>query len=82
MIGMTFLAAMVVVWLGICLFNRLGKRLTCNSPKKKITEPVNTDWFEKRYGGRLIGGGNMGTKGKGGVMTYGPGITAKQALGR
>eukprot|EP00973_Karenia_brevis_P089003 12343645-Karenia_brevis.AAC.1 len=70
MIGMTFLAAMVMVWFGIWLSNRLGKKLTYNSPKQKITEPVNTDWFEKRYRGRLIGGGKMGPKGKGGVMAH------------
>eukprot|EP00973_Karenia_brevis_P021354 2936014-Karenia_brevis.AAC.1 len=73
---------MLVVWVGIWLLSCVGKRLTYTSPKKKIGEPVNTDWFTKKYGGRLPGGGKMGTKGKCGVMAYGPGITARQALGR
>eukprot|EP00973_Karenia_brevis_P014855 2029016-Karenia_brevis.AAC.1 len=34
MIGMTFLAAMVVVRFGIWLYNRICKKLTYISPKK------------------------------------------------
>eukprot|EP00973_Karenia_brevis_P001545 209456-Karenia_brevis.AAC.1 len=34
MIGMTILAAMLVVWIGIWLLSRVGKRLTQTSPKK------------------------------------------------
>eukprot|EP00973_Karenia_brevis_P064770 8997225-Karenia_brevis.AAC.1 len=77
MIGMTFLAAMLVVWIGIWLYHRVGKRMTLRSPKKvDFTEPVNSQWFVNKYGGRLLGGGKMamGTKGKGGCHAYGPGI--------
>eukprot|EP00973_Karenia_brevis_P032890 4541396-Karenia_brevis.AAC.1 len=34
MIGMTFLAAMLVVWCGIWLYHRVGKKMTFRSPKK------------------------------------------------
>eukprot|EP00973_Karenia_brevis_P081269 11267450-Karenia_brevis.AAC.1 len=73
---------MLIVWSGIWLYHRVGKKLTYRSPKKDFREPVNSDWYLNKYGGRLPGGGKLGTKGKGGVHAYGPGITAKEALGR
>eukprot|EP00973_Karenia_brevis_P002361 318231-Karenia_brevis.AAC.1 len=67
MIGMTFLAAMLVVWSGMWLYHRVGKKLTYRSPKKvDFREPANSQWFLEKYGGRLRGRGKMGTKGKGG----------------
>eukprot|EP00973_Karenia_brevis_P074182 10308784-Karenia_brevis.AAC.1 len=69
----------MVVKIGMWLLSYLGSKLAHLSPKK-VGDP---DWFAKRYGGRLPGGGNIGTKGKGGIMAYGPGtgISAREALG-
>eukprot|EP00973_Karenia_brevis_P078717 10925959-Karenia_brevis.AAC.1 len=65
MIGMTFIAAMLVVWCGIGLYHRVGKKIAFRSPVKvDYREPVNSQWFVNKYGGRLRGGGKMamGTK--------------------
>eukprot|EP00973_Karenia_brevis_P038130 5257353-Karenia_brevis.AAC.1 len=69
MIGMTFLAAMLVVWSGIWLYNRVGKKLTYTSPKKvDFRQPINSKWYLEKYGGRLRGGGNPGPKEKAELM--------------
>eukprot|EP00973_Karenia_brevis_P018473 2532802-Karenia_brevis.AAC.1 len=49
---------MLVVWSGIWLHHRVGKKLTYRSPKKvDFREPVNSNWYVEKYGGRLRGGG-------------------------